>query len=152
MERGLVVVRDSDRTEELLREAGEYADGVDAQLVLLSFISEEDYERDIKTLESIGDVENVTYSEQAALDGIEQELEEAASEAFVGFSVEYETVVTTTEGDKYAEATLDTASKHDCDHIFVVGRKRTPTGKAIFGDQVQRVILNFDGYVTVTTE
>jgi len=35
--------------------------------------------------------------------------------------------------------------------VFVRGRRRSPTGKAVFGDTAQAVILNFDGFVTVAT-
>jgi hypothetical protein len=36
--------------------------------------------------------------------------------------------------------------------VFLAGRKRSPTGKALFGDQTQAVILDFDGAVTVITK
>lgn len=49
-------------------------------------------------------------------------------------------------------ATLNAAEAHNCDHIFIAGRRRSPTGKAIFGDWVQRVLLNFDGLVTVSLD
>lgn len=51
------------------------------------------------------------------------------------------------EGD-IDDAILSAADRLNCDHIFLVGRKRSPTGKAIFGDVAQRVLLNFDGLVT----
>lgn len=150
MERGLVVLRDTAHTEQLLREAGEHAAGVGAELVLLSFISEDDYEENLEMLDSIGEVENINYNETAALDVVEEDIEDAANAAFGDRSVDYVSNVMVTEDDEYAEATLKVAAEQDCDHIYVVGKKRTPTGKAIFGDQVQRLILNFDGFVTVT--
>jgi len=32
--------------------------------------------------------------------------------------------------------------------VFLTGKKRSPTGKAVFGDRSQAIILNFDGPVT----
>jgi nucleotide-binding universal stress UspA family protein len=152
MDRGLVVLRDTGHTEQLLREAGEHAAGVGAELLLLSFISEDDYEENLETLNSIGDIENVNYDETAALEAVEEDVEDAAKAAFGDRSVDYVSNVVVTEGDEYADATLEVAAEHDCDHVYVVGRERTPTGKAIFGDQVQKLILNFDGFVTVTMQ
>lgn len=48
------------------------------------------------------------------------------------------------------EGILDLADKIDADHIVLGGRKRSPTGKALFGSVTQGVILNTDRPVTVT--
>ncbi|MFC6907201.1 universal stress protein [Halalkalicoccus tibetensis] len=47
---------------------------------------------------------------------------------------------------------LTEANKRNCDHIFVTGEKRSPTGKAVFGDTAQSIILNFEGPVTVQVD
>jgi nucleotide-binding universal stress UspA family protein len=47
---------------------------------------------------------------------------------------------------------LAEARHRGCDHVFVTGRKRSPAGKAIFGDVAQRIVLEFDGAVTVLAE
>jgi nucleotide-binding universal stress UspA family protein len=44
---------------------------------------------------------------------------------------------------------LQVARRKDCDHVFLSGGKRSPAGKALFGDFAQSVLLGFDGYVTV---
>lgn len=152
MERGLVLLRETDRAEQLLEEAGEYADGTGARLLLLSFMSEQEYENDAEALASIGAVEDVSYDEDAILGGVEQEIEESAATAFEGRSVEHDSIVVVAEEDEHADRALEAADRHGCDHLFVVGQKRSPTGKALFGDTVQQLILNFDGYVTVTME
>ncbi|ELZ06028.1 universal stress protein [Natrialba asiatica] len=40
------------------------------------------------------------------------------------------------------------AAEYDCKHVFIAGDKRSPTGKALFGDEAQSVLLHFDGPVT----
>ncbi len=139
-----------DLTDELLDEAGTYANATGTELLLLSFISEAEYENDVDALASIGDIENTSYNDDAVLGGVKQEIEKVATAAFDGRLVDYESIVKVAEDDEHAERALEVADEHECDHIFVVGKKRSPTGKAIFGDTVQRLILNFDGFVTVS--
>ncbi|WP_251330070.1 universal stress protein [Haloplanus pelagicus] len=56
--------------------------------------------------------------------------------------------VTGSSGDP-AERILDVASAADADLIVAAGRKRSPTGKALFGSVTQSVILNADRPVMV---
>ncbi|MFA9418256.1 universal stress protein [Natrinema sp. HArc-T2] len=46
-----------------------------------------------------------------------------------------------TSGDP-ATAIIHAADRHDADRIVLAGRKRTPTGKVLFGSVTQAVILN----------
>lgn len=48
-----------------------------------------------------------------------------------------------------AESILETADDIDADAICVAGRKRTPTGKALFGSVSQSVILNTERPVLI---
>jgi nucleotide-binding universal stress UspA family protein len=48
------------------------------------------------------------------------------------------------------DAILDHAEEHDVDALVLGGRKRSPTGKALFGSVTQSVILNTDRPVVVT--
>ncbi|WP_248897265.1 universal stress protein [Haloplanus halobius] len=59
-----------------------------------------------------------------------------------------EVSVTESSGDP-AEQILDVAETEDADLIVVAGRKRSPTGKALFGSVTQSVILNTDRPVMV---
>jgi nucleotide-binding universal stress UspA family protein len=59
--------------------------------------------------------------------------------------------VTGVVGDT-ADAILDTSESVDADTIFMSGRKRRPTGKAVFGSSVQEVMLNADCPVTYVRE
>ncbi|QLC34785.1 universal stress protein (plasmid) [Halarchaeum sp. CBA1220] len=153
MEHALVVVDGTDAHRDLLREAAENASGTDANLLLLMLLDESEYEHDLDTLESIGDVENVSYGEGTILEGAEQDARDIAHEVVDGdFDLEWDVLVDVVEEDERARAVVQAGADNDCDHAFIVGQNRSPTGKAIFGDFAQRVILNFDGYVTVATE
>lgn len=153
MDYGLVVIEDTDADRDLLREAAENASGTGAKLLLLMLLDESEYEHDLETLESIGDVENVSYGEESILEGAKQEANEIASETIdEDFDIEWDVLVDVIEEDQRARAVVQASADNGCDHAFILGRQRSPTGKAIFGDFAQRVILNFDGYVTVATE
>lgn len=147
---GLVVVDQTEAHRDLLREAAEHASGTDAEIVLLTLMSEERYESDIETLESIGSVENVSYDSSAVLDAAANETSDTAREILPD-DVGFKSIAKAIDDDERAHAVLDTATNQDCDHIYVLGRHRSPTGKALFGDVAQQIVLNFDGYVTLST-
>jgi nucleotide-binding universal stress UspA family protein len=147
MEKGLAVVRrDSAATPELLREAGEFAAGVDADLVVLHVMPEEEYEERMSSRMETGSGGG-TFS----IDEAEREAtfiaKEAARDVLADVDVEYELrgVVGRIERD-----VIEIADQEGCDHLFLSGRRRSPSGKAFFGDVTQRLLLNFDGMVTVS--
>ena len=152
MERGVVVIDDTRAHRELLSEAAEYASGGDAELLLLRFIDEDAYEREIETLETIGEIENVNYSDREVTEAATADTRELATEVLDGFDVDFGVVVSVTSSGGRADRLLEAGDEHGCDHAFIVGESRSPTGKALFGDFAQSVVLNFDGYVTVTLD
>lgn len=153
MENGLVVVEDTDRHATLLREAAQYARGGDAKLIVLAFATGEEIGPGVRKIESIGEIEGVSEDdgEDAIIDAAEAELESFVRATLGETDIDYSVGVDIlSEG--YGMATLNAADEYDCDHVFIAGRRRSPTGKAIFGDWVQRVLLNFDGLVTVSLD
>lgn len=62
-------------------------------------------------------------------------------------------VEVTTEGvgGDTAMALLDTAARYEADCLCVAGRKRSPTGKALFGSVTQDVIMGADRPTLVCT-
>lgn len=148
MERALAVVGTSGTAKAVVREAGELASGVDAELFVIHVTTEAEYDERRSELEDIPDDE-VSYGVGQARQGAEQFAGDIASEVLEDVDVEWKPVGAV--GDR-VEAILEEARINDCDHIFISGRKRSPTGKALFGDDAQAVILNFDGPVTVMTE
>ena len=148
MEHALAVVGPEEAAKDLIREAGELAAGVDAKLTLLCVISEDEYADDREALEAIPEAD-VSYSVDQALEGARSFATDVGREMLSDVDIDYETAGAV--GDR-ADTVLSGAKNHGCDHVFLTGRHRSPTGKAIFGDVTQRVILDFDGPVTVVTE
>jgi nucleotide-binding universal stress UspA family protein len=151
MDRGLVIVEDTETHRDLLREAGEYAAATGDDLLLLPFRTEESDEADREVLERVGEVENVTYDADAVTRAAANEVTDIADEVLDGLDVEFDVAVAVADEGERADRALEAGRERDCDHAFVVGRSRSPTGKAIFGDFAKQIILDFDGYVTTTT-
>lgn len=149
MDRALVVVYPIEGIEWLVAEAGRLAGGVGADLVVLYPRSESDYEEDRRAIEEVMAIELSTYDVDQASEGAERVAVEVARGALIDVDVDYEPVGVV--GDS-ADRILSVAEEHGCDHVFIHGRRRSPTGKAIFGDTAQQVILNFGGPVTVVTQ
>ena len=148
MERALVVVHPVDGIEWLVAEAGRLAAGVGAELVVLHVDSEADYEEKRREFDEVMADEAATYDLGQAVEGAEQVADEVAREALSDVDVKYEVVGAMGE---QGERILGVAEERDCDHVFIPGRRRSPTGKALFGDTAQHVILNFAGPVTIVT-
>ena len=147
MNRALVVVEDTDAHRALLREAGELAAGTGADLVLLSLEARDEVD---ESTEQFARTEGVSVVEMIIGDARES-IAAVAGEALSDLDVAYETMAAVTEPDERADEIIATAGRTDCDHVFLVGQERSPTGKAIFGDVAQAVVLNFGGSVTTLT-
>ncbi|GAD53858.1 uspA domain protein [Halarchaeum acidiphilum MH1-52-1] len=147
-----MVVEESPTHENLLREAAEHARGADAPLVVITFATERDIGEGVEKFEALGGVEGVPYDdEDTFIDAAEDALADFVAETLNDSDVEFEPVVRIIDGG-YGTATLTAADDFDADHIFATGRRRSPTGKAVFGDWIQRVLLGFDDFVTVHTQ
>ncbi|KZN26326.1 universal stress protein UspA [Haladaptatus sp. R4] len=147
MERALVVVEPTDTAKELAYEAGTIAEGVGADLVLTHITTEQEYSARRGAMESLMS-SSASYTVGEAEEGATQFASDIGDEVLSDLDVEYE--VEGFLGNK-AEKILDAADEYDCDHVFLTGRQRSPTGKALFGDATQGVILDFEGPVTVLT-
>ena len=145
MNHALVVVTPGERGRRLLREAGAYAAGTGAELVLLTVVPEREFEEKRRAVAGIGSSDAVYTLEQAE-ESAERGAMTLADEELTGVDVTYRPVGTV---GREADAILDVARSEGVDHIFLGGRKRSPTGKALFGDVAQTVLLSFDGPVTV---
>lgn len=149
MERPLAVVKTSESSKDLLRKAGDIAAAMNAELLLLHVTSEEEFKKERQAMADIGSSDLSEYSVDQAASGAREFAADIAREVFKDVDVEYDTLG---EVGDTANVVLSTIREQNCDHVFVTGRKRSPTGKAIFGDVAQKIILNSDVPVTVMTD
>jgi len=149
MEHGLVVIEAERDPGDVLREAGELAAGVGAELTLLYVTTEAEYERKRETLAEYADHEDTEYNLDNALDGAESFVRDLGRTVLSDLDLTFTMAVSF---DDLSEEVLDYAPRHDVDHVFLTGRKRSPVGKAVFGDEAQDIILNFDGATTIMTQ
>ncbi|SFR52594.1 universal stress protein [Halogeometricum limi] len=145
MKQALVVVTPGERGRRLVREAGAYAEGTDTELVLLTVVPEDEFEERRRAVASIGSSDAIYSLEQAAEAG-EREAMEIADDVLGDVDVNYRPIWTV---GREADTILDVAEQEGVDHVFLGGRRRSPTGKALFGDVAQKVLLSFDGPVTL---
>lgn len=150
MDRALAVIGTSDAAKSVIREAGELAAGVGADLFVIHVTTEREYDEQRADLEAVPDAE-VSYGVGQARQGAKNFANDVAKEVLAdgGTDIEWEAIGAV--GNR-VNAIIEEARINDCDHVFMSGRERSPTGKAIFGDDTQEIILNYDGHVTVMTE
>lgn len=152
MNKGLVVVDDTDQHRSLLETAGKLASGAGSELVLLSMKATEDVAADREAIAQVNPDRLGSYGTDTAEQELRHTAHMVARDALADSEVNYEMAPKIVDSKTEATAILDAADEHGCDHIFMVGRKRSPTGKALFGDIAQSVMLAFDGQVTVELE
>lgn len=148
MERAIVVVEDSEDSRAMVREAGKIAAGVGVELLLYAEVTESDISK-ATTVTSSDSNDTPRPASTDAINSVHQFLDGVAAKQFEGIDVDYDTVCSVVPASDHAGSVIRTGETNDCDHLFVVGEQRSPTGKALFGDFVQSLLLNFDGLVTV---
>lgn len=147
MERPLVVTDSDDSVIDVIREAGELAEATGSQLTVLTVITSDEYQKDSDILSTIEDIEGVDYTMEPTTYA-EEVASTAIADLLSDLNIETEAVGRAVDDDSdRADAIVEVAETNNCDYIFLLGQRRTPTGKAIFGDTAQSVILNFDEYV-----
>lgn len=122
---------DATRTKALSRAARELAEPTGARVVLAHVFTNEEFEetRERLNIEAGTDPTEVA-TRHAIIRDIIHEL---------GDDVEHE--IRGAVGDR-GETIVELAEEVDADRVIVGGRKRSPTGKAVFGSTAQEVILN----------
>ena len=148
MDHALAVVGPTEAAKTLTREAGELAAGVGAELTLLHVTDEDVYDEQREQLQQLSSGDS-TYSVGQAVEGARSYARDIGREVLEEVDVDYDAVGSL--GDR-AETVIREARERGCDHVFVTGNKRSPTGKALFGDDTQRIILDAEYPVTVVTE
>ena len=146
------MLSESDAEKELLQEAANFSDCSNAPLAVLAVVSPSEYESVAETMDIIGEIEHTSYDDDAIFEGLRKNTRDIVEDAIGDMDVQHEIIVQVEEEGDRADVVLDTAREHDCDHVFLVGQRRSPTGKALFGDLTQKIILNFEGNITLSME
>lgn len=144
MDTVLVVQTGDEPDQQLLRTAKRHVTGTETEIIFCRAVDEKRLQNNLqRQATSEREIESVDEMEDIA----KTEAEDVASDAF-GDEIPYRAMglVGTIPDDL-----IQVAEEEGCDHIFISGKKRSPAGKAVFGDVAQSVILQFDGPVTVTT-
>jgi nucleotide-binding universal stress UspA family protein len=101
----------------------------------------------LNTIEDAEDVDSGSRSGESLATAVGREMyKDAVADTSVDVDAD---IVGAVSGKDQSETVLQVARRNDCDHIFLSGGKRSPAGKALFGDFAQSVLLGFDGCVTV---
>jgi nucleotide-binding universal stress UspA family protein len=149
MDDALVVLDTDERGRKLLTEAAELAGGVDARLHVLSLLTHEEFEEKREALDAMAEEEGASYDDSVFMDNVRQDAEEVVEEVVGDLDVEWDVLAGRVgQAESEADRVLEAARDNGVDHVFLTGSQRSPTGKAVFGDRAQAVILNFDGPVT----
>jgi nucleotide-binding universal stress UspA family protein len=149
MERGLILIDQEHQSRKLLQEAVSLAQADDAELIILSLVDPSTHQDDAETVKQISDIEGAHYDDQTVVQAEERALAEHVESVMSSTGVHYECLVRVVADSKRAPAVQTVSNEYNCDHLFATGRRRSPTGKAVFGDLTQRLLLNYDGFVTV---
>lgn len=126
----IAAVSESERSERVIQEARTLADAFDEEIHVVHVLSRMEAKK----------VRQNTVTETATLreaDNGKEAAREIASKAAVGAD-------TTTIGlvGKASKEIIRYADEHSARYIVVGKRKRSPTGKAVFGSVTQSVLLN----------
>jgi nucleotide-binding universal stress UspA family protein len=125
---------DADRTEELARAVSDVAGPTGAHVVLAHVFTNEEFDGVVSQLDydPMGDIDP---DEVASRHATVRELTDAFDESGLEYSIRGQV-------GEHGETIVELANEVGADRVIVGGRKRSPTGKAVFGSTAQEVMLN----------
>ena len=136
---------DEKRTERLANEIIALAGPADAEVVLTHVFGDEEFDETRAKLGFDADGENATPDAVAGRHRTTRELSKLLAAAGVDHSIRGAV------GD-LADEVVETAEGVEADRVVVGGRRRSPTGKAVFGSAAQEVMLSAPCPVTFVRE
>jgi nucleotide-binding universal stress UspA family protein len=126
---------DADRTDELAEAVIEVAKPADATVVLAHVFTDDEYNEVLTNLEMDADSDQIRPDEVASRHSTIRDLRNKLSEEDVDYDVRGAI------GD-HGSTIVDLATGVAADRVVVGGRRRSPTGKAVFGSTAQEVLLS----------
>jgi len=126
---------DADRAARLAEETIDVAGPTGANVVLAHVFTDDEYEEALSNLEFDREASEVTADDVAVRHSTIRTLAKALDEADVDYEIRGAV-------GEHGEAISELAGEVDADRVLVGGRKRSPTGKAVFGSTAQEVMLS----------
>jgi nucleotide-binding universal stress UspA family protein len=142
----VLIVLDSDTVNnQLLQTAKRHVTGTDLRVVVCRIVDQSEYQDSVRQkAKSHEKFDSIEATETQAT----EEAEEIAAE-FFDDSIPYESVGIV---GSVPEDVVSIAAEMESIHVFIAGAKQSPAGKVLFGNNAQKLILDFDGPVSVITE
>ena len=149
MNRILAVVAPTEADVALLEEAGTVAAATDVGVVVLALDVEGSENASVDAMRRWEGFDDVDTDESA--NTAHRFADHFGGEILEPMGVTYLAIGDRVENTRPSAKVIDVAENHACDHVYITNRRRSPAGKALFGNTPQSIILSFDGYVTVRT-
>jgi len=124
---------DNDRAEELAEAVVEVGKPAGAEVVLAHVFTDSEFQQTVERLDFDGDMADP--DEVAKRHQTIRTMAGLFDEADIDYSIRGEV-------GEHAEEIIDLATKVEAGRVVVGGRKRSPTGKAVFGSTAQAVMLD----------
>lgn len=131
---------DEDRADRLASAVADVAAPTGADVVLLHVFTEEEYDDVVDTLD-FGDVGTDEAADVARRRSVVRDVTAILEDRGVDVTVRGAV-------GPHGEGIVETAEDVGADRVYVGGRRRSPTGKAVFGSTAQEVLLNASAPVT----
>lgn len=136
---------DAERAEEIAEAAIEVAGPADATVSLAHVFTDDEYQDVLDQLEFDTELSEVSADDTAQRHATIRSLSDLLEEQEIRYEIRGAV-------GPHGETIVDLAKETDADRVIVGGRKRSPTGKAVFGSTAQHVMLNSPSPVTFVRE
>ncbi len=136
---------DADRAEEIAEAAVEVAKPAGATVHLAHVFTDEEYQEVLDQLEFNTELSEVSPDDTAKRHATIRSLADVLNDHGINYEIRGAV-------GAHGETIVDLATETDADRVIVGGRKRSPTGKAVFGSVAQHVMLNSPCPVTFVRE
>lgn len=126
---------DEERIERLIEETVDVAKPTGARVILAHVFTEDEFEETVTNLDFDEDVNDVPPDEVATRHSNIRQI----ARVFDAEDIDYEI---RGEVGQHGDAIVGLAEEVRADRVIVGGRRRSPTGKAVFGSTAQEVMLS----------